>query len=402
MRRTVVLLVIGALFATAAPASARPYWKRQLDRIVAGHHVGVALHDDGRVLYSHDDKIRRIPASNEKLLMSMALFDALGPDEVLDTQLFTTATPTFGILSGDLWLASEGDPSLGAGGERSRSLPFEATDLRDLADLVVAAGITQVTGRVYADMSYFEHDWFAPGWKSSFPHEYIPLPSAVTFEGNVVNDYHFENPEWRAARALTQALEAAGVDVSRRPRAGALPPGLDLIGGVTSQRLAILVRYMNRSSSNFFAEVLGKRLGAEIVGIPGTIAKGATAIETFAATLGIDLVAHDSSGLSYANRVSPRAIVTLLTHIETSEPYYEDLRTSLPRGGQGTLEDRLRGIPVRAKTGSLTEVSALSGWVRLARTGTWAEFSILSGGLSYTSAKSLEDRIVKLIHRLAR
>lgn len=394
--------MIGAVLATAAPASARPYWKRQLDRMVAGHAIGVALHDNGRVLYRHDDKQRRTPASNEKLLMSMALFDAIDPNEVLDTQIYTSATPTFGILSGDLWLASEGDPTLGAGGARSRSLPFDATDVRDLAELVRAAGITQVNGRVYGDMSYFEHDWMAPGWKSTFPNRYIPLPSAVTFEGNVVNDYHFENPEWRAARALTEALEDAGVTVAKRPRAGSLPPGLNLLGGVTSQPLDVLVRYMNRKSSNFFAEILGKRLGVETAGIPGTIAKGASAIETFAATLGIDLVAHDSSGLSYANEVSPRGVVRLLTHVEASEDYYEVLRRSLPRGGQGTLEDRLRHVPVRAKTGSLSEVSALSGWVRLQRTGSWAEFSILSSGLSYTSAKDLEDRMVKLIHRLAR
>ncbi|HEV3472526.1 MAG TPA: D-alanyl-D-alanine carboxypeptidase [Actinomycetota bacterium] len=408
MRRTFVgLLILLVLCASApllwsAPAHARPNWTSRLDRIIAGHKIGVALHDDGRVLYGHDAKRLRVPASNEKLLLSMALFEAIGPQETLDTRLFSTATPTFGILSGDLWLASEGDPTLGADGERSRSLPFAATDVRAFVDLVRDAGITEITGRVYADVSYFERDWFAPGWKANFPHRYIPLPSAVTFEGNVVNGHHIDNPEWRAARALTEALEAAGVDVGQRPRAGILPANTTLLGSLASQRLAVLVRYMNRSSSNFFAEVLGKRLGAETYQPPGTIAKGANAIEAFGASVGVDLTAHDSSGLSYKNRVSARGIVRMLTHVELTDPWYPVLRRGLPKGGQGTLEDRLHGIPLRAKTGSLAGISALSGWLRLSHTGEWAEFSILSRGLSYQTAKGLEDRIVRLMHAAAR
>ena len=46
-------------------------------------------------------------------------------------------------------------------------------------------------------------------------------------------------------------------------------------------------------------------------------------------------------------------------------------RATLPTGGQGTLEDRLIGVKVRAKTGSLTEISTLSGWVWLAQEGGW-------------------------------
>jgi len=54
-----------------------------------------------------------------------------------------------------------------------------------------------------------------------------------------------------------------------------------------------------------------------------------------------------------------------------------------------------------AKTGTLDDISALSGWVRLSRTGEWATFSILSGGFSPTTAKQVEDAVVSTLYRYA-
>jgi D-alanyl-D-alanine carboxypeptidase len=73
----------------------------------------------------------------------------------------------------------------------------------------------------------------------------------------------------------------------------------------------------------------------------------------------------------------------------------------MPTGGQGTLEDRLHGIPVRAKTGTLSNISALSGWVWLRQEKAWATFSILSGGMPKYTAAAIEDRIVRVVHRAA-
>jgi D-alanyl-D-alanine carboxypeptidase len=152
------------------------------------------------------------------------------------------------------------------------------------------------------------------------------------------------------------------------------------------------VTHMNRTSSNLYAEMLGKMLGARTSRVPGTMTKGARAIERFAARRGVELVARDSSGLSYANRVSARGLVALLDHARR-RPWGRVLRLSLPRSGQGTLASRLAGVPLHAKTGTLWNgTSALAGWVRL-RTGGMAEFAILSRG----SGKSIEDAIVKRI-----
>ena len=403
MRRAFALLTIACVLGSSAPAYARAGWKQRIDRIVAGKRIGVAVQDEGRMLYRHSARTKRTPASNEKLLMSMALFDRIEPTATIDTRAFATATPLAGVLSGDLWITGRGDPTITAGGPYGRSLPFPATKLGALAK-VIDVTLDRIEGRVMANTGYFSHDWFAPGWKNNFPADEVPLPSALTFEGNTYAGHHFRNPEWRVARAMTRKLERLGVEVTGHPRAAQMPAKaqLTLVGSIESQPIARLVSHMNRSSSNFFAEVLGKRLGVEAAGPPGTIAKGASAIETFARRLGVTLTAYDSSGLSYSNRVSPLGIVKLLGYVEETTTYYEILRDGLPSGGQGTLEDRLHDVTVRAKTGSLDRVSALSGWVWLEGRASWAEFSILSSGLSYYPAKGIEDRIVRVLASSAR
>lgn len=98
--------------------------------------------------------------------------------------------------------------------------------------------------------------------------------------------------------------------------------------------------------------------------------------------------------------MSPRGLVRLLGDAEEAE-WGAAFRATLPVPGQGTLENRLKGVEVRAKTGTLESVSALSGWVRLRRTGSWAEFSILSSGMPKSKAAAIEDRIVRILARSA-
>jgi D-alanyl-D-alanine carboxypeptidase/D-alanyl-D-alanine-endopeptidase (penicillin-binding protein 4) len=115
---------------------------------------------------------------------------------------------------------------------------------------------------------------------------------------------------------------------------------------------------------------------------------------------GADVTLFDNSGLSYDNRVTAAGIVRLLWAAEDA-PWGEQLRAALPTGGQGTLEDRLHGVQVRAKTGTLTDISALSGWVWSEHREAWLEFSILCAGMSKPDASAIEDRIVRLLQNVA-
>lgn len=241
---------------------------------------------------------------------------------------------------------------------------------------------------------YFKHDWDAPGWRDYYRAYHVGLPTALTLNGNVARRRYIRNPEIRLARALTERLEKLGVLVSGRPGAGAAPSSLTPITKVSSAPLAKLMTHMNVTSSNFFAEILGKALGAAVRGPQGSIAKGALVLESYARRAGVNVTAHDSSGLSHADRMSARGLIRLLQDA-TTKPWSTALRHSLASPGRGTLENRLEGVRVRAKTGTLIDVSALSGWVWLRRRGAWAEFSIISSDLPKYRAVEIEDAIVR-------
>ena len=390
-------LVIGALAPSAAAATG---WKSRLHDLVRGRRISVVVRFRGTQIYSHNPHARRPPASNQKLLLSMALLDRFGPSDRIRTDAAAFRVRN-GVVTGNLWVLGRGDPTISSPGGFARNLWVKPSFVRRLARKLDLAGIRRVRGRVVGSTGYFAHDWWAPGWRDYYRTYQVGLPSALTYNGNMHRGHYTWTPERYMAKALTAALERRGIPVRRGPDAARAPDGLRSIAHIESAPLRALMRHMNHVSSNFFAEVLGKRLGGARFGRPGTIAKGARATRRWAAARGVEIDPYDSSGLSYASRATAAGIARLLAYAER-QPWVDELKDTLPTGGRGTLEDRLGGIPIRAKTGTLIDVSALSGWVKLRRPGRWAAFSILSDGIPKWRAVPLEDRIVKLLHRRAR
>ncbi|MDQ3661308.1 MAG: D-alanyl-D-alanine carboxypeptidase [Actinomycetota bacterium] len=376
-----------------AVAAVRPRWKRRLDRLVAHKNIGVAVSLDGRRLYHHRARKMRRPASNQKLLLSMALLEGFGPHHRLPTRA-RSARLDGGVVRGNLWVTGRGDPTMSSDPRHARSLRVRPTYVGRLAQAIAAAGVDRIEGRVMGGTGYFKRDWDAPGWRSYYRTYYVGLPTALTLNGNIARGQYIKNPEKRLAQALTERLERLGIPVSGRPGAGTAPANLSPVAKVSSARLVRLMTHMNVTSSNLFAEILGKRLGAAVNGPRGSIAKGARVLESYARRAGVRATAHDSSGLSHANRMSARGLVRLLEDA-TTKPWSAALRRSLASPGRGTLQNRLAGVRVRAKTGTLIDASALSGWVWLRRRGAWAEFSIISSDIPKYRAVEIEDSIVR-------
>ena len=414
-RRVVIAALVTALSIVAAavqvPASAapmaaavdagasRPAWKHRLDDLISDRTMGVSVRLHGATLYRHASGRDRVPASNQKLLLTMALLNELSPSARMKTRA-AAARVRGGTVRGDLWLIGRGDPTLTAGGQYGRDLPFRATGAGALARKLKAAGVTRITGSVVGARTYYARDWWAPGWGWDYPARYVPLAAGLSFEGNFRDGKHVRTPERLAARALTRKLRGLGIVVADSPRVGTPPHELRTLAGVRSVRLRRMLQFMNRRSSNFFAEMFGKRLAVATGTRPGSIAAGAAAVTTWARGQGLGVTARDASGLSRDNRVSPDTLTALLDGQPLARRRM--LRSTLAAGGQGTLKDRLHGARVRAKTGTLPEVSALSGYVYLERRQAWASFSILSRGMLKSTAADLEDRIVRLLLQRAR
>jgi D-alanyl-D-alanine carboxypeptidase/D-alanyl-D-alanine-endopeptidase (penicillin-binding protein 4) len=364
-------------------------WKTTIDRLARGYSAGIAVGVRGLALYGHAARRRRTPASNEKLMLSMALFDRLGPDYRIRTRAMAKRV-VGGGAGGDLWLIGAGDPTLTQKQPHFWGGALTSPTLEELAEKISSAGIKTIAGGVRGSTAPFAHDFYAPGWKPYVPRSYVQLASALSLNGN----FHVTGrPERAAARAFSHQLGRRGIEIEGPPGAGRSPARLSLVAQVRSAPLTDIVAYMDQNSNNFFAETLGKLLGTKVFGSPGTIRKGARAIAAWARRAGVSIDAEDSSGLSYQDKVSPLGLVRLLGAAERRR-WGAILRHDLAAAGQGTLAGRLAGLDVHAKTGTLfNSDSALSGWVRRNADSPWVEFSILDQNMP----KAVEDKIVAVI-----
>ena len=159
-----------------------------------------------------------------------------------------------------------------------------------------------------------------------------------------------------------------------------------------SQPLAEITTIMNKESNNFYAEQVFRTYGW------GGSARGAgRRSESFLQSAGIDtrkLLIKDGSGLSRKDLMTPQAMVSLLAHM-TDHPEREAFLSSLPRGGERntTLDYRLSGVPVQAKTGSLEFVRALSGYTERPN-GNRVAFALFANnytGPSYRISRTIDD-----------
>src|SRR5919197_321801 len=88
-------------------------WMVRIDRLIGSRRVGVAVGSNGHLLYQHDGSARHVPASNEKLLLSMALLSRLPPTATIVTRAEAASLTDRGVIPDDLWLVGRGDPTIG-------------------------------------------------------------------------------------------------------------------------------------------------------------------------------------------------------------------------------------------------------------------------------------------------
>lgn len=187
----------------------------------------------------------------------------------------------------------------------------------------------------------------------------------------VVTYRRISHPPLFTAHTFRQILSEQGIAVKGKVLLGETPSGLKTTFTDWSEPLPLLVHRLNKWSQNHMAEMLLKTLGAETFGAPGTWAKGVSAVETFLAEdVGIprgSMVLRNGSGLNDTNRASARQILQVLEWAWKQSNIAPELLTSLPIAGvDGTTRNRLVGTlgegRVRAKTGTLQNVTALSGY----------------------------------------
>ncbi len=229
------------------------------------------------------------------------------------------------------------------------------------------------------------------------------------------------DPTAFTARVIVETLKREGVELAGRVRFqrvrnkdGTEPADLRVVAR-HEQPIGPCLWRANTHSQNFFAEALFKALGAYRRGTQHPVAEGTwdTGRQVIAAWIkqrGLaaprGLAVDDGSGLSKKNKLSPHLLTDVLRTMaghEASELWLDSLATG---GVDGTLRRRFRGLAdeddndggrVHAKTGTLSNASALSGYVETADGGLIA-FSILHDNLrpgTVWQARRIADRIVR-------
>ena len=396
------------------------------DARVAPARVGVLVAQarTGRVLVNLREAEQFNIASNVKLITAAAVLSRLGPGHRFKTLIFAPRRKG-AVVEGDLYLKGYGDPSLQVTDLWRMVQEIHARGVREVKGGVVVDETyfdrrrnpplfaTRKTTKYYRTtngplalrynkMSVQVYGGFVPGAPGlvqvSPSSSYFKIvnktvttrrgrrwsklvsTSRDTFEvhgkarvlrrGTRVTR-RIEDPGLVTGHALLDLLRQRGIRVQQSTvRSGRLKRWTPPLVKHYSRPLSALLRHMNKRSDNFVAEQLLKVLGAVSSRPPGTWPRGLTAVSTYLAGVGIkpgSYVLKNGSGLYDASRFSPAQVVTVLRAASQDFSIGADYVASLAVAGvDGTMDYRCKkGLArqhVRAKTGTLANVVALSGY----------------------------------------
>lgn len=380
--RTPVPLITSAPVLATGSGGAPPDAKALAGRLggplgsaALGGRVGAVVMDaaTGATLFSSRPTTGLTPASTTKVVTAVAALTELGPDARLTTRVVS------GPAKNSIILVGGGDPTLAGPKATGRVYPRPAslgTLAARTAKALKAAGVTKVT--LAYDDSLFSGPRTAEGWKPNYVPEgtVAPVTALMHDVGRVHPRTRQRWPDPSRATAVTFAalLKRHGVTAGSGPREAKAGDGARELARVESAPVYQLVERMLTDSDNDLAEALARHVALK-QGLRGTFADGAKACLRVLRDLGAHegVRISDGSGLSTANRITPRALARLLALAAAPEnPHLHTAISGLPVAGfTGTLDDRYdkkeseRGAGlVRAKTGTLNGVNTLAGVAR--------------------------------------
>jgi serine-type D-Ala-D-Ala carboxypeptidase/endopeptidase (penicillin-binding protein 4) len=320
-----------------------------------------------RLIGEANSEIAVIPASTQKLLVAAVALDVLGPDHRFETHARGVPLQD-GVLAGNLYLVGGGDPVLWSDDVEDdlRYPAFNTTRFDDLADQLVEAGLVRIDGDIVGDGSRYDDEFVVATWDDTITRRDAgPYDALLVNDGRIFASGYGLNPNQSAASELNRLLAARGVQIVGRNRAAETPEGLETLATIESVPLTGVIDQLLQTSDNNTAEMLLKELGVASAG-EGSRPAGARVVTERLESWQIPVdgvTIDDGSGLSRANRLTCDAVVALLDR----SPVAELLAASLPVAGRsGTLVEEFLDSPVegelRAKTGTLSDVKALSGF----------------------------------------
>lgn len=363
-----------------------------------GKHAGALVYDVSRErqLFAKGAGTTFTPASTMKVLTTVSALAALGPDHKFTTKVVSTGGANLVLVGG-------GDPLLAS--RKPKAVYPKVATLSELAAATAKAlkakGVRSVI--IGYDASLFSGPAINHKWQPNYVPEGIAAPTSALWvdEGRLSPGMakRAASPSQDAARKFVLALGSLGIK-GRLGKATKAPASAALVAQVKSPPLSVVAGYVNLHSDNDGAEVLLRHTGLAVRS-EGSYQGGIAAMRTTLTRLGLTLGNarfEDGSGLSRTNAV-PLSVLAGAMRL-AADPDRPELRSLLPglpvAAFNGSLEERFgtagtaaaKGY-VRAKTGTLTGVHSLAGFVRT-RSGTMLAFVVATD--SALPNKPLEAR----------
>jgi D-alanyl-D-alanine carboxypeptidase/D-alanyl-D-alanine-endopeptidase (penicillin-binding protein 4) len=425
-----------------------------------GVSISVADAATGEVIFAHQADTALNPASNQKLVTAAVALEVLGADHAMLTGLYGRIEGD-GVVGG-LVLRGLGDPSLNQADLVELARDLADRGVRRVDRLIVDASFFDdqllppafdqqpgevapfraATGAVSVDVAAYSLR-ILPGSAVGEPARvrldgagYFDLDNAITTgepgsAPNVIADQRdggermrlilrgsvalgtgaltyrrrIENPLYWTGHVMRDVLAAVGIRVGEGVTLGTAGDR-PLLASHRSAPLSHLLDAMGKDSDNYVAEMVFRAIGATRR-TPATTDNSVAVVTERLGALGIDtgsFAVVNGSGLFRGNRIASSHLVRVLCHVYQSPAMRNEFVAHLAIAGvDGTLERRLSDLPapriVRAKTGTLNDAIALSGYVLGRDPGRAIAFSVLMNGVSgrHGVARDLADGVARAI-----
>jgi D-alanyl-D-alanine carboxypeptidase/D-alanyl-D-alanine-endopeptidase (penicillin-binding protein 4) len=347
--------------------------------------IKVVAVETGEIIYEKNTHKLHHPASTTKLFTAATALAKLGTDYRFETTLYVDAAADAEGAS-NIYLKGRADPTL------------QRDDLVKLADVFLQTGVQPVRGNIVIDETYLDHVPEGPGWMW----DDRPLIISALSIREIEPDTNTWSRAFACGYLLKTALMERGINVAGEVVSGTVPSDAQIIAKHLSPPLADILKLMNKPSDNWVAELLFKTIGAEVIGKPGTWKKGRQAVTEYLSEIMSEPPAHrfvDGSGLSRYNLLNAELLTDLLVYMYQTFELMPEYLVSLPIAGvDGTLRNRMKGMYaekiLRAKTGTLSGVSALAGYTVTADDEVFAFGILISHYIALpASARDIQDKI---------
>ena len=347
--------------------------------------IKVIAVETGEVIYEKNPLKLHHPASTTKLFTAATALARLGPDYRFETTLSVDADADTQVIQ-NLYLKGRADPVL------------QPNDIVVLADALLESDVNLIEGDIVVDATYLDTVREGPGWMW----DDRPLRISALSIRQIEPEPGTRSRALACGYLLKNELMEKGIEVIGDVVPGTVPLDARTVAKHLSPPLADILKLMNKPSNNWIAELLFKAIGAEVMGEPGTWQKGRDAVNEFLEEITGEPPAHrfvDGSGLSRYNLLNAELLTQLLGYMYQNFELMPEYLASLPIAGvDGTLINRMQGVSaekvLRAKTGTLSGVSALAGYTTTVD-GEVIAFGILISHYvgSATPARDIQDQI---------